>query len=106
MSSALHKLDLRTLSVTLRQPPEPAGSGLGEQTQKSAALQSVILEVTAGKEVVLLQVAASVEVWRRVCLVAYVCVSAARAVFPHARHLSFWRGRRKMGRTPKCGRKP
>eukprot|EP00802_Teleaulax_amphioxeia_P009599 Tamp_09619.p4 GENE.Tamp_09619~~Tamp_09619.p4 ORF type:complete len:102 (+),score=14.85 Tamp_09619:1354-1659(+) len=55
MSSALHKLDLRTLSVTLRQPPEPAGSGLGEQTQKSAALQSVILEVTAGKEVVLLQ---------------------------------------------------
>ena len=63
MTSVLHKLDLRTLSVTFCQPNQ-SDSGLGEQT-KGKKLESVILEVAAGRELVLLQVNSSVLAWRR-----------------------------------------
>ena len=59
MSSVLHKIDLRTLSVTLRQAPRSDDSGMGEQKlgQNPGTLETTVLEVSCGRgEVVLLQV--------------------------------------------------
>lgn len=59
MSSVLHKIDLRTLSVTLRQAPKSDACGLGEQKsdKHSGKLETTVLEVSGGRgEVVLLQV--------------------------------------------------
>lgn len=59
MSSFLHKIDLRTLSVTLREAPKSDACGLGEHTlsKTPGKLETTILEVSAGcGEVILLQV--------------------------------------------------
>ena len=59
MSSVLHKIDLRTLSVTLRQAPKSDACGLGEQKldKNPGKLETTVLEISGGRgEVVLLQV--------------------------------------------------
>ena len=59
MSSVLHKIDLRTLSVTLRQAPKSDDCRWGEQKldKTPGKMETTVLEVSGGRgEVVLLQV--------------------------------------------------